>query len=437
MLEFTTTGTFVGWLGLCTAGTNCDTVNHHSKGFSCTAATCTGLTFGHGDGQLSGPRYVAIDSSGNLYVADEGSQRVEKFTNNGTFVGWLGGCSSGSNCNVSVSGDFHSIGFSCTFATCGLPVGGNSNGEFNGPYGIAVDSSGNIYVLAVGNDLLQKFDKTGNFLAKSTGPGGGDGIFDGPVAIAVDSSGNFYVTEGVNDRVDKFASSVTFVGWAGKCTAGINCDTVSQHSLGFKCTAATCTGGSICGTGNGQFCNPDGIAVGPSNNVFVVDFANFRMQELSNSGTFITAWGSSGCGSGQFSNPLGDTVDSSGNVYVTDTTIKSCVPGDRVEVFSLPTTSTSIVCTPSSLVHATSTTCKATVKDTGISTGTPTGKVKFTSNLPGTFSSTKCTLSGSGTSASCSVTFTPTSAGSYKITATYLSDPTHAASKGKFTLTVT
>jgi hypothetical protein len=299
-----------------------------------------------------------------------------------------------------------------------------------------VDSSGNVYVLAVGNDILQKFDKTGTFLARFTGPGGGDGIFDGPVSIAVDSSGNFFVTEGAGDRVDKFASSGTFDGWAGKCISGTNCDTVHQRSIGFKCTALTCSG-LTGGTASGQFSNPLGVAVGPSNNVFVVDSANFRMQELSNSGTFITTWGSSGCSTLQFSNPLGDAVDSSGNVYVTDTTIKSCVPGDRVEEFALPTTSTSLVCVPSSLTHGTTTTCTATVKDTGIAIGTPTGKVKFTSNLPGTFSSTTCTLSGSGTSASCFVTFTPTSAGTFKITATYQGDANHATSKGKFTLTVT
>ena len=72
------------------------------------------------------------------------------------------------------------------------------------------------------------------------------------------------------------------------------------------------------GSGDGQFAEPQGIAVDSSGNVYVADHYNNRIQKFDSSGTFITKWGSSGSGDGQFDDPTGIAVDSSGNVYVAD-----------------------------------------------------------------------------------------------------------------------
>ena len=73
------------------------------------------------------------------------------------------------------------------------------------------------------------------------------------------------------------------------------------------------------GTGDGQFSAPQGVAVDSSNNVYVVDVNNDRVQKFNSNGNFITKWGSAGTGHGQFDVPEDVAVDLSNNVYVVDT----------------------------------------------------------------------------------------------------------------------
>ena len=72
------------------------------------------------------------------------------------------------------------------------------------------------------------------------------------------------------------------------------------------------------GSGDSQFAQPSGLAVGPTGNVYIADTWNNRVQEFNSNGGFITKWGSSGSGDGQFSAPLGMAVSSTGTVYVAD-----------------------------------------------------------------------------------------------------------------------
>ena len=84
---------------------------------------------------------------------------------------------------------------------------GIGDGQFSQPEGIAVDSSGNVYVADYNNDRVQKFNSNGNFITKW----GSSGISDGQLSylqhIAVDSSGNVYVADGGNNRIQVFAPS--------------------------------------------------------------------------------------------------------------------------------------------------------------------------------------------------------------------------------------
>ena len=166
---------------------------------------------------------------------------------------------------------------------------GSEDEQFNQPFGVAVDSLGNVYVADTDNNRIQKFDSTGTFITKWGSPGSGDGQFQLPRGVAVDSLGNVYVADTNNNCIQKFSSTGTFIT----------------------------TWGSP-GSGDGQFGSPVGVAVDSTDNIYILDQGTSRIQKFNSTGTFITTWGSSGSGDGQFQSPTGVAVDSAGNVYVAD-----------------------------------------------------------------------------------------------------------------------
>jgi DNA-binding beta-propeller fold protein YncE len=127
-----------------------------------------------------GPEGIDVDSSGNIFVADSGNSRVQKFDNSGKFIlKW------GSN--------------------------GTADGQFKYPSGLAVDSSGNVFVSDEGNKNVQKFDSDGKFMTKWGSRGYGDGKFKHNHYIAVDSSGNVYVSDRDYGYVQKFDNNGKFI----------------------------------------------------------------------------------------------------------------------------------------------------------------------------------------------------------------------------------
>ena len=74
--------------------------------------------------------------------------------------------------------------------------------------------------------------------------------------------------------------------------------------------------------------SPQDIVIDSSNNVYVADQGNNRVQKFGGNGNFITKWGYNGTADGLFSSPIGLSVDSSGNVYVSDT------DNNRIQVFA-------------------------------------------------------------------------------------------------------
>ena len=93
-------------------------------------------------GKMNSPRGVATDDSGNIYVADTGNNRIQKFLENGAVITW------------GIKGNDSQINK------------GSSDAEFDSPYGIAVDSHGFVYVADTGNNRIQKFTNNGTFLAE-------------------------------------------------------------------------------------------------------------------------------------------------------------------------------------------------------------------------------------------------------------------------------
>jgi hypothetical protein len=87
---------------------------------------------------------------------------------------------------------------------------GNStdgDGQFSNPQGVAIDSSGNVYVADTWNNRIQKFDSSGGFITKWGGSGTGNGQFRDPRGVAIDSSGNVYVADSGNNRIQKFGDT--------------------------------------------------------------------------------------------------------------------------------------------------------------------------------------------------------------------------------------
>lgn len=220
-----------------------------------------------GSGALASPYGLAADGAGHVYVADPGNHTVQKFDADGNFL-----------------------------ASLGSP--GSLDGQFSSPYGVAATGAGYLYVLDSGNNRVQKFDPAGNFILAWSG--GGLGNFAQPQGIALDEAGNVYVADTANRQVQKFDADGNFLtGWGT-------------------------SGGS--GIGDGQFVTPIGIAAA-GGKVYVVDSATGRIQVFDPAGSFLFAWGSTGTGSDQLSSPSGLALSGDGKIYVADRS------NDRIQVF--------------------------------------------------------------------------------------------------------
>ncbi len=174
----------------------------------------------------------------------------------------------------------------------------NPNPTFRQPYGIDIDTSGNIYIADATYHNIQKFDSAGNILMKWGYYGSGDGELDNPTGIAVVNEGGtdyVYVVDTYNHRIQKF-------------------DTDGNYILNWGDN----------GQGDGQFINPIGIVSkneSGTDYIYITDTDNHRVQKFTTTGTYITQFGGyglDGTGDGELNRPMGIVVDASGEFYIVE-----------------------------------------------------------------------------------------------------------------------
>lgn len=215
------------------------------------------------------PYGVAVDATGNIYVADEGLSLVQKLSPGGAPLAIVAqGC-------YGVTG-------------CGDP---SQPGVLLGSEGVALDAEGNIYVADTTLNRVQKFSPSGAFLHAWGTNGSGPGQFSLPSAVAVDRSGAIYVADSINNRIQKLSPDGQVLGvWGGTR-----------------------------GSGLGQFYGPSDVTVAPDGNIYVADAGNNRIQEFSPDGHPIQVFGlGGGTRPGEFISPEGVAVNVSGTIYVVD-----------------------------------------------------------------------------------------------------------------------
>ena len=255
------------------------------------------------DAQLSYPINIAVDSSGNLYIADQYNHRIRK---------------------VDKSGIINTVAGDGTYGYSGDGAAATS-AKMRYPAGVAVDSSGNLYIADMYNHRIRKVATNGiisTVAGSGTAGNSGDGgaaisaSLNYPYGIAVDSSGNLYIADTENHSIRK-------VGTNGVISTVAGIGTFGYHGDGGAATSAALT-------------YPTSVAIDSSGNLYIADQYNHRIRKVDTSGIISTVAGTGTFGgyyhsgsydngdggaaiNAQLSSPEGVAVDSSGNLYIADT----------------------------------------------------------------------------------------------------------------------
>jgi len=286
------------------ADTHNDTIRKISSAGMVTTFAGTAGVEGSADGtgpaaQFQQPGAVAVDANGNVYVADTGNCTIRKITPAGVVTTLAG--------TARVEGSADGMGPAAQFAA---------------PEGLAVDANGNVYVADTFNETIRKVTPAGmvttvagtaGFIGSADGTGS-SALFDTPYGVAVDASGNLYVGDTENDTIRKITPGgivTTFAGSVGNVDA-----------VGVYARAADGIGAAA------GFDYPSGLAVDGNGNIYVADKLNNEIRKISPAAVVTTLAGALSQSAGwvdgpgnvaRFNGPGGLTVDGTDNVYVADT----------------------------------------------------------------------------------------------------------------------
>lgn len=231
---------------------------------------------GSGDGALRAPTAIALDHRGNLYVADRDNDRIAKFGPGGQFLASIGSPLQ-TRRPVAVAVDrlglytLDSRGdlrrFNLTGTALDQMKTESSSDEFRRPSGLAVDPQGRAYVADEGQTGIRRYLYTAelpSFLTAWGGPGGGAGQFRRPSGLSYDRWDRLWVADTGNSRLQQFTSNGSFVSQFGEK-----------------------------GVQRGHFEAPAAVSVGPRY-VYVADTGNGRVQKWSSAGAYLRSWRSPG-----------------------------------------------------------------------------------------------------------------------------------------------
>ncbi len=296
--------------------------------------------------ELMGPRNMANDAQGNVYII-EGNSSIVKVDASGNFLSrWsVANNITLQSLRIDASGNLLMTDFNSNRVLKYSPTGqllqtwgstGTGNGQFGVIRDLAIDQQGNIYVSDQTNNCIQKFTSAGVFVIKWGSAGTGNGQFNSPLFLDVDGNGNVYVRDYNNNRIQKFTSAGVFISqWSVGTDADFAIDKITNTLYILPNTSNPISWVSkynANGSYIGAFQVPlaDGVRItcihiDGNGNVFLADQGS-HVYKYTNTGTYIATWGSSGA-NGQFYQTSGVAKDNLGYTYVIDN-------GYRVQKFN-------------------------------------------------------------------------------------------------------
>ncbi len=221
---------------------------------------------GSGPGQMASPTALAVSPEGDVWVLDTGNQRIEEFNEQGEFirnageglVGYAEGIAVDRQNDVWVSATYegHLVVFNDKgehLKTVGTE--GSGSGQLAEPAGLTVDAGGHVWVAEWGNSRVQEFNEAGEYVSQLGVPGFGPGEMFSPYAV-VTHDGRVFVAEVGNDRIQEFDEAGKFLAQLG-------------------------TPGSE--PGQLELEGPVGVAINSAEDLWVTDSANNRVEEWTSS----------------------------------------------------------------------------------------------------------------------------------------------------------